>query len=120
MQGLVKLFLNSVYGVQIRKHIDQSYEWKSQHWVETKYDENVLDYSKLPKNSFIVKLRKDDGLDDDNNIKSTPPSQLGVFTLSNTKRIMNDFIRETNGFYNNCIYYGDTDKSYIEKKTGTC
>ena len=29
---------------------------------------------------------------------------------------MNNFIREINGFYNNSIYYGDTDSLYIEKK----
>ena len=29
---------------------------------------------------------------------------------------MNIFIREENGFYNNSIYYGDTDSLYIEKK----
>ena len=29
---------------------------------------------------------------------------------------MNNFIREINGFYNNNIYYGDTDSLYIEKK----
>ena len=43
MQGLVKLIMNSLYGVQIRKDIDQSYICKSQHWMETEYDENVLD-----------------------------------------------------------------------------
>ena len=48
MQGLVKLIMNSLYGVQIRKDIDQSYKCKSQHWMETEYDENVLDYWKLP------------------------------------------------------------------------
>ena len=31
---------------------------------------------------------------------------------------MNNFIRERNGFYNNSIYYGDTDSLYIEKKFG--
>ena len=49
MQGLVKLIMNSLYGVQIRKDIDQSYKCKSQHWMETEYDENVLDYRRLPK-----------------------------------------------------------------------
>ena len=44
MQGLVKLIMNSLYGVQIRKDIDQAYKCKSQHWMETEYDENVLDY----------------------------------------------------------------------------
>ena len=29
---------------------------------------------------------------------------------------MNNFIREKNRFYNNSIYYGDTDSLYIEKK----
>ena len=29
---------------------------------------------------------------------------------------MNIFIREINGFYNNSIYYSDTDSLYIEKK----
>ena len=29
---------------------------------------------------------------------------------------MNNFIREINGFYNNSLYYTDTDSLYIEKK----
>ena len=43
MQKLVKLIMNSLYGVQIRKDIDQYYKRKSQHWMETEYDENGLD-----------------------------------------------------------------------------
>ena len=49
-------------------------------------------------------------------MKITLPSHLGAFILSNSKRIMNNFIREINGFYINSIYYGDTDSLYIEKK----
>ena len=116
MQGLVKLIMNSLYGVQIRKDIDQSYKCKSQYWMETEYDENVLDYWRLPNGNYIVKLKKDDGLEEDNDVKNTLPSHLGAFILSNSKRIMNTFIREINGFYNNSIYYGDTDSLYIEKK----
>ena len=116
MQGLVKLIMNSLYGVQIGKDIDQSYKCKSQHWMETEYDKNVLDYWKLPNGNYIVKLTKDDGLEGDNDVKNTLPSHLGAFILSNSKRIMNNFIREINGFYNNNIYYGDTDSLYIEKK----
>ena len=41
---------------------------------------------------------------------------MGAFILSNSKRIMNNFIREFNGFYNNSKDYGDTDSLYIEKK----
>ena len=29
---------------------------------------------------------------------------------------MNNLIREINGFYNDSIYYGDTDSLYMEKK----
>ena len=61
-------------------------------------------------------MKKDDGLDDDCDIKNTLPAVLGAFILSNNKRNMNNFIREINGFYNNSIYYGDTDSLYIEKK----
>ena len=116
MQKLVKLIMVSLYGAQIRKDINQAYKCKSQHWMETEHDGNVLDYWKLPNGNYIVKLKKDDGLEGDNDVKNTLPSQLGAFILSNSKRIMNNFIREINGFYNNSIYYGDTDSLYIETK----
>ena len=61
-------------------------------------------------------MTKDDGLDGDNNVKNTLPSHLGAFILSNSKRNMNNFIREIDGFYNTSIYYGDTDSLYVEKK----
>ena len=44
MQGLVKLIMKSLYRVQIRKDINESYKWKSQHWMKTEHDDNVLDY----------------------------------------------------------------------------
>ena len=31
MQGLVKLIVNSLYGVQVRKDIDQFYKYRSEH-----------------------------------------------------------------------------------------
>ena len=61
-------------------------------------------------------MKKDDGLDDDCDFKKTLPAVLGAFILNKSKRIMNNFIRELNGFYNNSRYYGDTDSLYIEKK----
>ena len=116
MQGLVKLIMNSLYGVQIRKDINESYHCKSETWTKTEFDENVLDYWRLANGNYIVKMKKDDGLDDDCDIKNTLPVVLGAFILANSKRIMNKFIKEINGFYNNSIYYGDTDSLYIEKK----
>ena len=45
------------------------------------------------------------------------PSQLGAFILSNSKRIMNNFVKVViDGFKTNKVYYGDTDSIYIEKK----
>ena len=43
MQGLVKLIMVSLYGVQIRKDINESYSFKSETWMKTEF-ENVLDY----------------------------------------------------------------------------
>ena len=84
--------------------------------MQTEYDESVLDYWKLPNENYIVKMKKDDGSDDDCDIKNTLPAPLGAFILSNSKRIINNFIREINGFYNNNLFYSDTDSLYIEKK----
>ena len=109
MLRLVKIIMNSLYGFHLCKDIDQSYKCKSQHWMETEYDEKVLDYWKLINGNYTVKLEKDDGLDGDNDVENKLPSHLGAFTLSYSKRIMNNFIREINGFYNNSLYYGDTD-----------
>ena len=116
MQGLVKLIMNSLYGVQIRRDINESYYCKSENWMKPEFDENILDFWKLPYGNFFVKMKKDDGLDDDCNIKNNLPAVLGAFILSNSKRIMNNFIREINGFFSNSINYGDTDSLYLEKK----
>ena len=116
MQGLVKLIMNNLYGVQIRKDINESYSCKSETWMKTEFDENVLEYWRLPNGNYIVKMKKDDGLDDDCDITNTLPAVLGAFILANSRRIMNKFIREVNGFYENNVYYTDTDSLYIEKK----
>ena len=48
MQALVKLNMNSLYGVQIRRDISESFFCKSETWMKTEFDENVLDYWRLP------------------------------------------------------------------------
>ena len=115
MQELVKLIMTSLLGVQIRRDINESYYCKSETWMKTEFDENVLDYRKLSNGNYIVKTKKEDGLDDDCDIENTLPAVLGDFFLSNSERIMNNFIREINGFYKNNIYYTHTDSLYIEK-----
>ena len=44
------------------------------------------------------------------------PSHLGVFILSHSKRIMNNFIRSIDGFRKPNIYYTDTDAIYISSE----
>ena len=44
MQTLVKLILNGLYGVQIRKDNNESYKCKSENWMQTEHNNNVLDY----------------------------------------------------------------------------
>ena len=41
MQGLDKLIMNSFYGVQIRRDINESSYCKSETWMKTEIDENV-------------------------------------------------------------------------------
>ena len=43
-------------------------------------------------------MKKDDELIDDCDIKITLPAHLGAFILSRSKRIMNNYIREINGY----------------------
>ena len=116
MQSIIKLIKNSYYGVQNRKDIVEFYKCKSEHWMKTEYDNIVLNCWRLPNGNNLVKSKNDDGLDGDNDVKDTLPSHLGAFTLSNSKRILNNFIREINDFYNNSVFYGDTDILHIEKK----
>ena len=116
MQKLVKLTMNSFYGVQLRKHIINSYNCKSKTWMKTEYDEKCIRLFEITKWNYIVKLKKDDDLESCNGIKNTLPSRLGAFFLSKCERNKNNFFRELNEFYNKSIYYGDTDSLYIGKK----
>ena len=96
MQGLVKIIMNSFYGVQIRRDINESYYFKSETWMKTEIDDNVLDYWRfwrLPNGNYIVKMKKDDGLDKDCDIENTLPAVLGAFMFGNSRRIMKKFLR---------------------------
>ena len=58
----------------------------------------------------------DKGLEDEIKKINTMLLHLGAFVLSNSKRIMNNFIHAINGFYTNDVFYTDTDSLYIENK----
>ena len=73
MQNLVKLIMNSLYGVQIRKNINELYYFKSENWMQTEYDDNVLEYWRLPNGNHFEKITKDEGLHGNKGRKNTMP-----------------------------------------------
>ena len=54
-------------------------------------------------------MKDDEGLQDEVKKVNSMPLHLDAFILSNSKRIMNNFIHEIGGFYTNDVYYTDTD-----------
>ena len=65
MQLLVKLIMNAFYCEFLRKDIIKSYQCKSEMWMQTEYDERVLDYQKINYGNYIVKMKDDEGLEDE-------------------------------------------------------
>ena len=116
MQLLVKLLMNSLYGENIRKDIEEKLACKSEAWMMDNYDERVKNYWKISGINHIVEMIDDPGLEDEVKKLNTMPLHSGAFVLSNSKRIMNIFIHAINGFYTNDVYYTDTDSLYIENK----
>ena len=66
--------------------------------MKTEFDETVLEYWKIPNGIYIVNKKKDDGLDDDCDIKNTLPAVLRSFILANSRRNTNKFIRKKMDF----------------------
>ena len=116
MQLLVKFLMNSLYGENIRKDIEEKFACKSEYWMQTEYDERVKVYWKISGINYIIKMIDDAGLEDELKKLNTMPLHSGAFVLSNSKRIMNNFIHAIDGFYTNDVYYTDTDNLYIENK----
>ena len=105
-----------MYGEQIRKDIEESYECKSEAWMVTEYAERVSNSQKIIQGNYIVKMKDDAGLEQEAEKVNTMLLHLGAFVLSNIKRIVNHFIHAINGFFTNDLYYEDTDSMYIENK----
>ena len=76
----------------------------------------VKDYGKISGLNYIVKIIDDAGLEDEVKKLNTMPLHLGAFVISNSKRVMNNFIHAINGFFTIDVYYSDTDSLYIENK----
>ena len=112
MQLLMKLSMNSVYGENLRKDIEEKFTGESEAWMMSEYDERVKDYWKKSGINYIVKMIDDAGLEDEVKKINTMPLHLGTFVLSNSKRVMNNFIYAINGFYTNDVYYTATESFY--------
>ena len=65
MQLLVHLLLNSLYGKQIRKDIEETLACKSEYWMMSEDDERAKDYWRLSYGNYIVKIIDDKRLKDD-------------------------------------------------------
>ena len=69
MQSVVILNNNSLYGNQCRKDNIEICKCKTEHWMQTGYDDHVLDYWRLRTGIYIANFRKNDGLDADKFVK---------------------------------------------------
>ena len=65
MQLLVKFLMNSLFGKNIRKDIEEKFACKSEAWMMTEHDERVKDYWKISGINYIVKMIDDAGLEDE-------------------------------------------------------
>ena len=86
--------------------------------MREKFDDRVKEGFPLKNSNLIVQIEDDEGVDGYDETKSVKrrPSQFGSCILSHSKRLMNDVIQQIGGFYDNSIYYSDTDSLYIHKK----
>ena len=98
MELLAKLFLNSLYGEQIREYIVEQYACKSEYWRWTENDERVTRYCSIGNIEFIVKLAEDEGKEVGSNKANVMPLHLSASVLSNSRRTMNNFIEAIGWF----------------------
>ena len=108
--------MNSLYGEQITKNIEEKFAWKAKYLMMSDYDERVKDYWKIYHGIYIGKMLDDKALEDEVKKLHTMPLHSGALVLINCKRIMNEFLHAIDGFYTNDFYYEDADSMYIENK----
>ena len=107
------LCMISFYGQSIRKKIDEDYIIRSENWLVMINHECVVDFEAPPNGDNLIKYRSDPGIDKRKEVEKSKLSQLDILVLSHSKRFMNEFFHEIDGFHSNEIYYQDTDSSYI-------
>ena len=115
LQNLAKNIGLSVCGGNIRKHSKEEYKCITESWMRENIDDRVKGCFPLTNGYLKVKLKDDIGVDDYDKAKSMP-SHVGSYILSHSIRMMNEVINQIGGFYDNTIYYTNTDSGYIHKK----
>ena len=106
LKTLLKEFFNSVYGVCIRKDIEEVYKCGTPRWIKIEYDDSVKESFSLQNGSIAVKIKDRDCVDEGGVSKklNSKPSRLGSFLLSHSKRLMNDVMLSLDGCENNNLY----------------
>ena len=87
MQILVEIVLNSLYGEQIGKNIEEKFAGKSEYWMLNEYDEGVRGYWKISHGNYIVKMVQSEGLEDEVKKLNTMPLHLGAFVYRLVKEL---------------------------------
>ena len=79
--------MNSLYGENIRKDIEEKFACKSEAWMMAEYDERVKNYWKMSGINYIVNMIDDPGLKYEVKKLNTMPLHLGAFVLLNSKKL---------------------------------
>ena len=97
MQLLVTFSVNSLYGEKIRKVFPEKLAFKSEYWMHSEYDERIIEYWKVSNGNKNVKKIHDRRLEGEVKRLNNKPLQLSAYVLSNSRRIMNNFIPVIDG-----------------------
>ena len=81
----------------------EEYKCKSENWMSIDYVERVLDHRSLSNGEYVVKVKQDERLKCETDLKSTMPVHLDSFTFSNSEKIMKNFLHEIDGFLTNYV-----------------
>ena len=81
-------------------------------------DDRAKEQIPVENGNLIVKLQNDEGVDhfDKAKLIKAMPSHFSSYSLSHSKKLMNEVGNQIGGFHKNTIYYGVTDSVYIHKK----
>ena len=116
---LISLITNFVVGDIFEKDKEHKHECKTERRVETERDDRDEEYHSLEKGekgSFIVKMKKEEGIDVETSKTNRTRSQLGGFIVSNTQRIVDQFVSTIDWVKITSVSNLDTASLCIDKK----